>query len=131
MSSTFFRSVSVFVERKARFSALSHWFFPFCFRPPQEVILCGGPWRSSIIPYTGVDVNTFLQVFRYCSIFKVLCAVALAADDLIILPQKRFFVKHFFEDFLKFLSNFLISSRLDVRFEVFHSLGRPPDSNVF
>ena len=27
--SAFFRSVSVFVERKARFSAFSHWFFPF------------------------------------------------------------------------------------------------------
>ena len=36
------------------------------------------------------------KFFRYCSIFKVLCAAALAADDLIILPQKRFFVKHFF-----------------------------------
>jgi len=27
---------------------------------------------------------------------------SLAADDLIILPQKRFFVKHFFEKILKF-----------------------------
>jgi len=27
---------------------------------------------------------------------------SLAADDLIILPQKRFFVKHFFEKLLKF-----------------------------
>ena len=42
------------------------------------------------------------KFFRYCSIFKVLCAAALAADDLIILPQKRFFVKHFFEELLKF-----------------------------
>ena len=42
------------------------------------------------------------KFFRYCSIFKVLCAAALAADDLIILPQKRFFVKHFFEKLLKF-----------------------------
>ena len=42
------------------------------------------------------------KFFRYCSIFKVLCASALAADDLIILPQKRFFVKHFFEKLLKF-----------------------------
>ena len=41
------------------------------------------------------------KFFRYCSIFKVLCAAALAADDLIILPQKRFFVKHFFEKLLK------------------------------
>ena len=37
------------------------------------------------------------KFFRYCSIFKVLCASALAADDLIILPQKWFFVKHFFQ----------------------------------
>ena len=36
------------------------------------------------------------KFFRYCSIFKVLCASALSADDLIILPQKRFFVKRFF-----------------------------------
>ena len=36
------------------------------------------------------------KFFRYCSIFKVLCASALAADDLIILPQKRFFVKLYF-----------------------------------
>ena len=42
------------------------------------------------------------KFFRYCSIFKVLCAAALAADDLIILPQKWFFVKHFFEKLLKF-----------------------------
>ena len=42
------------------------------------------------------------KFFRYCSIFKVLCAAALAADDLIILPQKRFFVKHFFEKLLNF-----------------------------
>ena len=42
------------------------------------------------------------KFFRYCSIFKVLCAAALAADDLVILPQKRFFVKHFFEKLLNF-----------------------------
>ena len=42
------------------------------------------------------------KFFRYCSIFKVLCAAALAAGDLIILPQKRFFVKHFFEKLLNF-----------------------------
>ena len=42
------------------------------------------------------------KFFRYCSIFKVLCASALAADDLIILPQKRFFVKRFFEKLLNF-----------------------------
>ena len=29
---------------------------------------------------------------------------SLAADDLIILPQKRFFVKHFFEKLLNFLN---------------------------
>ena len=39
------------------------------------------------------------KFFRYCSIFKVLCASALVADDLIILPQKRFFVKHFLRSF--------------------------------
>ena len=37
-----------------------------------------------------------VQFSRSCS------ASALAADDLIILPQKRFFVKHFFEKLLKF-----------------------------
>jgi len=42
------------------------------------------------------------KFFRYCSIFKVLCAAALSADDLIILPQKWFFVKHFFEKLLNF-----------------------------
>jgi len=42
------------------------------------------------------------KFFRYCSIFKVLCAAALAAGDLIILPQKWFFVKHFFEKLLNF-----------------------------
>ena len=42
------------------------------------------------------------KFFRYCSIFKVLCASASAADDLIILPQKQFFVKHFLEKLLKF-----------------------------
>ena len=44
------------------------------------------------------------KFFRYCSIFKVLCASALAADDLIILPQKRFFVKHFLRSFWTFLN---------------------------
>ena len=42
------------------------------------------------------------KFFRYCSIFKVLCTAALVADDLTILPQKWFFVKHFFEKLLKF-----------------------------
>ena len=42
------------------------------------------------------------KFFRYCSIFKVLCALALTADSLFILPQKWFFVKHFFEKLLKF-----------------------------
>ena len=36
------------------------------------------------------------KFFRYCSIFKVLCASALAADDLIILPQKRVFCQALF-----------------------------------
>ena len=29
----------------------------------QKSFFCLSAWRSSIIPYTGVDVNTFLQVF--------------------------------------------------------------------
>jgi len=37
---------------------------------------------------------------------------SLAADDLIILPQKRFFVKHFFERFLRFIFDFVESLRL-------------------
>ena len=59
------------------------------------------------------------KFFRYCSIFKVLCASALAADDLIILPQKRFFVKHFFEKLLKFceLKSFSSFSVLTGTFE--------------
>ena len=59
------------------------------------------------------------KFFRYCSIFKVLCASALAADDLIILPQKRFFVKHFFEKLLNFseLKSFSSFSVLTGTFE--------------
>ena len=59
------------------------------------------------------------KFFRYCSIFKVLCAAALAADDLIILPQKRFFVKHFFEKLLNFseLKSFSSFSVLTGTFE--------------
>ena len=59
------------------------------------------------------------KFFRYCSIFKVLCAAALAADDLIILPQKRFFVKHFFEKLLNFseLESFSSFSVLTGTFE--------------
>ena len=59
------------------------------------------------------------KFFRYCSIFKVLCALALAADDLIILPQKRFFVKHFFEKLLNFseLKSFSSFSVLTGTFE--------------
>ena len=37
-----------------------------------------------------------LQVFRYCSIFKVLQRLSLAADDLFIVPPKWFFVKPYF-----------------------------------
>ena len=59
------------------------------------------------------------KFFRYCSIFKVLCAAALSADDLIILPQKRFFVKHFFEKLLNFseLKSFSSFSVLTGTFE--------------
>ena len=59
------------------------------------------------------------KFFRYCSIFKVLCAAVLAADDLIILPQKRFFVKHFFEKLLNFseLKSFSSFSVLTGTFE--------------
>ena len=44
---------------------------------------------------------------------------SLAADDLIILPQKRFFVKHFFEKLLKFseLKSFSSFSVLTGTFE--------------
>ena len=59
------------------------------------------------------------KFFRYCSIFKVLCAAALAANDLIILPQKWFFVKHFFEKLLNFfeLKSFSSFSVLTGTFE--------------
>jgi hypothetical protein len=30
---------------------------------PQKSFFCLSAWRSSIIPYAGPDVNTFLQVF--------------------------------------------------------------------
>ena len=45
--------------------------------------------------------------------------LSLAADDLIILPQKRFFVKHFFEKLLKFceLKSFSSFSVLTGTFE--------------
>jgi hypothetical protein len=31
--------------------------------PLSEVILSGGPWRSSIIPHPQLSVNTFLHLF--------------------------------------------------------------------
>ena len=45
--------------------------------------------------------------------------LSLVADDLIILPQKRFFVKHFFEKLLKFfeLKSFSSFSVLTGTFE--------------
>ena len=38
--------------------------------PLSEVILSGGPWRSSIIPYPQPSVNTFLHLFWVFSIFR-------------------------------------------------------------
>uniref|UniRef100_UPI003FEFA5AD hypothetical protein n=1 Tax=Faecalibacterium sp. TaxID=1971605 RepID=UPI003FEFA5AD len=35
----------------------------------SEVILSGGPWRSSIIPHPQPSVNTFLHLFLVFSIF--------------------------------------------------------------
>ena len=37
--------------------------------PLSEVILSGGPWRSSIIPHPQPSVNTFLHLFWVFSIF--------------------------------------------------------------
>ena len=44
------------------------------------------------------SVTSFSILFN----FQGPVRLSLAADDLIILPQKRFFVKHFFEKLLKF-----------------------------
>ena len=58
--------------------------------------------------------------FRYCSIFKVLCAAALAADDLIIFTTEAVFVKLFFlRSFLNFseLKSFSSFSVLTGTFE--------------
>ena len=76
----------------------------------RKSFFCLSAWRSSIIPHPRLLVNTFWQIFSsfFCVHPKTTagrrknCAAALAADDLIILPQKRFFVKHFFEKLLKF-----------------------------
>ncbi|MDE8724542.1 hypothetical protein PZH45_09615, partial [Faecalibacterium prausnitzii] len=43
-----------------------------------------------------------LQVLSILFNFQGPVRRSLAADDLIILPQKRFFVKHFFEKLLNF-----------------------------
>ena len=40
-----------------------YWFFSIHFSAASRVILYRGAWRSSIIPYPGKIVNTFLQVF--------------------------------------------------------------------
>ncbi|WP_207657961.1 hypothetical protein, partial [Faecalibacterium prausnitzii] len=48
------------------------------------------------------------------SIFKVLCASALAADDLIILPQKCFSVKYFFRSFSIFSNLWLVFQRIHI-----------------
>ena len=41
-----------------------YWFFSLASQLGlQKSFFCLSAWRSSIIPYTGVDVNTFLQVF--------------------------------------------------------------------
>ena len=41
-----------------------YWFFSLCFPAgTQKSFFCLSAWRSSIIPYAGPDVNTFLQVF--------------------------------------------------------------------
>ena len=55
------------------------------------------------------SVTSFSILFN----FQGPVRLSLAADDLIILPQKRFFVKHFFEKLLNFseLGAFSVSRR--------------------
>ena len=74
LSSSFFRSFSRFgslrrIWSALCFSALAGTFgrllvlFVLLPAGTQKSFFCLSAWRSSIIPYAGPDVNTFLQVF--------------------------------------------------------------------
>ena len=57
----------------------------------SEVILSGGPWRSSIIPYAGAGVNTFLQISLHFSIRKPLFLAANTKRPSVQLTQTAFY----------------------------------------
>ncbi|WP_460509139.1 hypothetical protein, partial [Faecalibacterium duncaniae] len=62
LSSTFFRSFSIFSNLWFVFQRIHIGSFALLL-PLSEVILSGGPWRSSIIPHPQPSVNTFLHLF--------------------------------------------------------------------
>ena len=74
LSSSFFRSFSRFGSLRRTWSVLGFLalagtfgrllvLFALLPTETQKSFFCLSAWRSSIIPYTGPDVNTFLQVF--------------------------------------------------------------------
>ena len=74
----FFRSFSWFGSLRRTWSVLSFSALAGTFGRPlvlftllpagtQKSFFCLSAWRSSIIPYAGSDVNTFLQVFQVFS----------------------------------------------------------------
>ena len=64
------------------------------------------------------SVTSFSILFN----FQGPARLSLAADDLIILPQKRFFVKHFFQKLLNFL-NLDVSKSLKSLWDFLTSIG--------
>ncbi|MGL0834902.1 hypothetical protein ACSTB4_11615, partial [Faecalibacterium duncaniae] len=58
----FFRSFSIFSNLWFVFQRIHIGSFALLL-PLSEVILSGGPWRSSIIPHPQPSVNTFLHLF--------------------------------------------------------------------
>ena len=65
----FFRSFSIFSNLWLVFQRIHIGSFALLL-PLSEVILSGGPWRSSIIPHLQPSVNTFLHLFWVFSIFR-------------------------------------------------------------
>ena len=61
----FFQKLFGFCELVVSLFSVLTLVLSFRFRCLSEVILSGGPWRSSIIPYSCALVNTFLQIFLF------------------------------------------------------------------
>ena len=60
----FFRSFSIFSNLWLVFQRIHIGSFALLL-PLSEVILSGGPWRSSIIPYPDTFGNPFFHFFRF------------------------------------------------------------------